>query len=159
REVVGDAHVEREAFVLAVFADHPRALRPAAGGRCFALMQADSDLAVPYGGKAEDRPEELGPTCAGQPRDADDFAAMNGERCGDRFRLPGQTRDVEQFFALGARRARIEIRDIAADHHADNFRGGSAGGPAAADAAAVAQDDKRVADLAYFLQEMRDVDD
>ena len=55
RQVVGDVEAEREAFVLAIFADHADALPPSLFGGGAPAERADADVPRAYGLEAEDR--------------------------------------------------------------------------------------------------------
>ena len=71
----------------------------------------------------------------------------------------GEVVHLEHDFARHARRARVEVFDVAADHQRDDPILRRVAGRAAADGPAVAKDGEAVGDLRHLLEEVGDVDD
>ena len=117
---------------------------------------------------AEDGARGFGPSRADKAGDAEDLAALDGERDildDGRVRVaavaaPRQSFDRKRHWpGLGRGAMREERVHLAPDHLADDAVDARLGDRAASDQAAVAQHGVAVADLHHLLEPMRDEDD
>jgi hypothetical protein len=112
----------------------------------------DPDADAPAGHRCqpEERAQETCPPGADQAGDAEDLAAMQGERRAARL----DRAHLEQRLSRLPCLSREEIRRRRSDHQRDNGAGRRVGCRTAADVAPVAQDNEALGDRLHLLDEV-----
>jgi len=115
----------------------------------------EDDAAAVVAVDPEDGPRDLAPARADQPRERDDLAAADVERHVDEHALAGEALDLEDHVA-DVLLLRDVLRELAADHRADEVVRREPGQLAREDEAAVAKDRDALADAEDLLEPVRD---
>ena len=155
RKVVANAEAEREPLAAAIFAEHAHALAPAAGGCGRPFVDSKPHASALDILEAEQRSQQRRPAGADEPGDPEHLAAVECQAGGAR----AERVHFEDRFSSLPRRARIEILDVASDHHADDLLRRKISRCTGSRDASIPQHDNAIGDFLHFLDEVRDVDD